>query len=402
MLTRAALVSAPAQLFMDSFLPPGLTELRTKMDGLVATDILPHAARTDNEALWPAHAFAALKREKLMGLHVPRSSGGLEEGLLALTVLTESMAKGCPSAAICYGMHCVGTAVIAAKATAEQTERFLKPIAAGEHVTTLSLSEFGSGVSLYLPQTRLSREKDHYMINGTKQFVTNGSRADSYVVTTLASDVERETGDFSCLIVENNAPGMEWLAPWDGFGMRGNSSRGLRLTDVRMPVGNLLGEEGDQVWYVFEVIAPYFLMAMAGTYLGVAQAALDETMRHLKSRTHSTTGDSLAAIDAIQPAFAELWARVERTRLWIYHAAQLGDIGHAQALPFLMGAKVEAADTAVHVTNEAMSLCGGIAYRENSTLSRLLRDARAGHVMSPTTAMLKQWIGRALLGQPML
>lgn len=372
------------------------------MDVLVAHDIAPQAERTDKEARWPEHAFTALKREHFMGLHVPRSAGGLEHGLLALAVLTESLAKGCPSAAICYGMHCVGTAVIAAKATGDQTERFLRPIAAGNHITTLSLSEFGSGASFYIPQTKLTRESDHFRIDGTKQFVTNGSRADSYVVTTLASEEQSAAGDFSCLIVENGAKGMEWLAPWDGFGMRGNSSRGLKLDNVRMPAGNLLGTEGDQVWYVFEVIAPYFLAAMAGTYLGVAQAALDETWRHLKARTHSTTGESLAALDIVQSQYADLWANVERTRLWIYHAAQLGDMEHAQALPYLLRSKVEAAETAVRVTNEAMSLCGGIAYRENSKLSRLLRDARASHVMSPTTEMLKQWIGRALLGQPML
>lgn len=104
----------------------------------------------------------------------------------------------------------------------------------------------------------------------------------------------------------------------------------------------------------------------------------------------------------MQPQVAELWARVERSRLWIYHAARLGDSGDPQALAFLLGTKIEAAETAVHVATEAMSLGGGIAYRENSTLSRLLRDARASHVMSPTTAMLRQWLGRALLGQPLL
>lgn len=386
---------------MDHFLPSSLVELRHRTDSIAAQTLAPNAARTDTEARWPEHAFTALKREKLMGLHVPRSAGGLEEGLLALAVLTESLAKGCPSAAICYGMHCVGSAVIAAKTTPAQTEHFLRPIAAGEHITTLSLSEAGTGAAFYMPETKLLCENGGYRINGTKQFVTNGGHADSYVVTTLASDPQRATGDFSCIIVERDAPGMEWQQPWAGLGMRGNSSQGLKLKDVRVPLRNLLGEEGDQVWYVFEVIAPYFLVAMAGTYLGLAQAALDETVRHLKSRTTSMTGDSLATVDAVQHQVAELWARVERTRLWIYHAARLGDTGDRNALPFLLNTKIEAAETAVCVTNEAMTLCGGIAYRENSTLSRLLRDARASHVMSPTTSMLRQWVGRAILDQPL-
>jgi alkylation response protein AidB-like acyl-CoA dehydrogenase len=172
--------------------------------------------------------------------------------------------------------------------------------------------------------------------------------------------------------------------------MHGNSSRGLKLNDVKLPLENLLGEEGDQVWYAFEVVAPYFLMAMAGTYLGVAQAALDYTLHHLRSRVHEHSGETLAQIPVIQHKVAELWTAVEKTRLLIYHAAELGDFGDAHAL------------VSVWVVNEAMTLCGGIAYREDGVLARMLRDSRASHVMSPTTDVLKTWAGRALLGLPLL
>jgi isovaleryl-CoA dehydrogenase len=381
-------------------LPAPLSRLREQVDEIVARDISPFAAETDRLARWPVHTFSALKRGGLMGLHVPRAAGGLEQGLFALAVMTESIGRACASSAISYGMHCVGTAVIAAKATQYHTDRYLTAIAAGDHITTLSLSESGSGAQFYLPEASLVREPEHYRINGTKQFVTNAGHADSYVVSTVASDCE--PGEFSCLVLDRDSPGMEWLEPWAGFGMRGNSSRGLRMSDVCAPIANLLGAEGDQMWYVFEVVAPYFLIATAGTYLGVAQSALDETLRHLGTRTFSTSGDSLAAVPNNQTQVAEMWIRVERTRQLIYHAAEMGDLGHPSAMPLLFASKAEAAETAVWVANEAMTLCGGIAYRENSDLARLLRDARASHVMSPTTALLRLWTGRSLLGEPLI
>lgn len=337
----------------------------------------------------------------LMGLQVPRRLGGHEQGLLALAVITEALGRVCPSSALCYGMHCVGTAVIAAKATPAQEDKYLRPIAQGRHVTTLALSESGTGAHFYIPQTKLSRDGDGFVVSGAKQFVTNGGHADSCVMSTVAS-APAEAGEFSCLVVDRDLPGMEWLEPWCGLGMRGNSSRGVRLTDVRVPAANLLGSEGEQVWYVFEVVAPFFLTAMAGSYLGVAQAALDIATYHLRSRRYGHSGDSLAESHVVQHRLAELWTAVQKTRGLVYNACRMGDLGDPQTLPYLLACKADAGDTAVQVTNEAMTLCGGTAYRENGTLARLLRDARASHVMAPTTDMLKQWTGRALLGLPLL
>jgi isovaleryl-CoA dehydrogenase len=300
-------------------------------------------------------------------------------------------------------MHCVGSAVIAAKATPYQREHYLEPIAAGQHVTSLTLSESGMGSHFYLSETSLERDQDHYVVHGVKQFITSGSHADSYVVSAMASGGEaEEMGEFSVLLIDHGTAGTSWLDPWDGVGMRGNSSRGLRLEHARIPVENLLGKEGDHVWYMFDVIVPYFLMAMSGTYLGIAQAALDLTIQHVRTRRYAHSGESLASMPVLQHKVAEMWSTVERTRRLIYHAAQLGDAGDAAALPAILMSKADVATAVSQVTNDAMTLCGGIAYRQNSELARLLRDARAAHVMSPTTDLLKLWAGRTILGQPLL
>ncbi len=387
---------------MDALLSPRARELRTVAESVAREVIAPRAEEVDREARWPEHSIQALSDAGLMGLHVPRPLGGEGQGLLTLVAITETIGRACSSSALCYGMHCVGTAVIAAKATAYQRDRYLAPIAAGEHVTSLTLSESGVGSHLYLSETRLERSDEYFVIDGVKQFITSGSHADSYIMSAMTSAGDEEPGEFNMLIVDEGTPGTTWLEPWNGMGMRGNSSRGMRLEGATVPVRNLLGREGDQVWYMFDVIVPYFLMAMSGCYLGIAQAALDEAIQHLKNRRLSHTGEALADIPVLQQQIATLWGRVERTRQFIYHAAWRGDVGDADAMPALLMSKAEVAETVVGVTNDAMSLCGGIAYRENSDQARLLRDARAAHVMSPTTDLLKLWAGRTILGQPVL
>lgn len=378
-----------------------LAELKEVTEQVTDKEIASLAAQVDRDSLWPEHSMKALAAAGLLGLQAPHELGGHGQGLLALSILTETIGRACPSSALCFGMHCVGTAVIAAKATSYQVEHYLRQIAQGKHITSLALSESGTGANFYLPETTLRLEGEHFLVNGTKQFVTNGSHADSYVVSAMSMQ-SAEDGDFSCLIIDRETMGMEWLQPWQGFGMRGNSSRGMQCKDVKVPKRNLLGEEGDQVWYVFEVIAPYFLMAMAGTYLGIAQSAVDAAGEHLRSRRHTHTGDSLRHISSLQTLYADMWTSVEKTRGLLYEAAQRGDRGDPEALPFILACKADAAKTAIDAANEAMTICGGTAYRENSRVSQMLRDARAAHVMSPTTEMLNNWTGRALLGLPLL
>lgn len=387
---------------MDYHLSSKLTALKSTVEEVVDQAIAPLASQVDQNCLWPAHSIDALSEAGLMGLQVPVAQGGHGQGLLALSVITETIGKACPSSALCFGMHCVGTAVIAAKATSYQKEHYLEAIAAGRHLTTLALSESGSGAHFYLPATQIATVGDEFVVNGIKQFVTNGGHADSYVVSTVASEEDNEEGDFSCLIVDSTAQGLEWQAPWNGFGMRGNSSRALGLNNVRVPAKNLLGEPGDHVWYVFEVVAPFFLMAMAGTYLGIAQSALDSTGEHLRTRSYAHSGETLRDIETLQTRYGNMWIALEKTRSLVREAARLGDVGDPNALPFILACKADAGDTAVMLANEAMTICGGAAYRENSRVSQMLRDARASHVMSPTTDLLKLWTGRSLLGLPLL
>lgn len=366
-------------------------------------ELAPRAENIDKEGKWPEESIRGLQNAGLGGLVVPTEAGGHGQGLKEVARVCEILGKQCASTALCFGMHLVGSAVLAAKATPEQQENYLVPIAKGDHLTTLSLSEPGTGSNFYIPEAKLTeKSSDGYILNGTKSFVTNGGYADSYVTSVVIPDPDRPVGKFSCVAVPNNSDDIEWQEAWQGIGMKGNTSRTLKINDLYIPKEDLLGEEGDQLWYVFEVITPFFIVAMAGTYLGIATAAVDEAIDHLKQRVHTHSGKSLAQQPVIQHRLGELWAKVESARQLIYSAADKGDDGNSKALLSLFSAKADVSDSAVDVVNEVMTLMGGKAYAQNGKIGRLLRDVRASHVMAPPTDLLRTWTGRELLDIPLL
>lgn len=388
----------PAQLAQPAQLP----ELIERTEAIVRDVVAPNAAEEDRQVLWPEPAMRAFAAAGLLGLNAPVSCGGHGLGLEALVSISRVIARSNPSAALCYAMHCVGTTTIAVKATPDHNRRFLEPIAAGEHITTLALSEPGTGVDFYIPETTLDDAGDAYIVRGTKSFVTNGGRADSYVISAVAPGAGRGEGQFTAAVLEEGMPGMRWGDEWHGFGMRGNSSRSVQLDGVELPKRNILGKEGDQLWYVFEVIAPTFLAAMAGTYLGIAEAAVDIAAEHLGSRRHTHTGELLGSNPLAAAQLGSMWVQLEAARQLVLTAARRADSGDPAALPGILACKAAASDAAVDLTNQGMTMVGGSGYGENGHLARLLRDARASHVMAPTTNMLHGWLGRALMGMPLL
>lgn len=370
---------------------------------IAVNELAPRAEEIDQTGKWPEKSIRALQKAGLGGLTIPAKYGGYGYGLTGVAKVCEILGRECASTAMCFGMHLVGSAVLAVKATPEQQEKFLRPIAQGKHLTTLSLSEPGTGSHFYIPEAELSEKEDgDYVLSGTKSFVTNGSHADSYVVSAVIPDPERLVGQFSCVVVPNQSDGLEWKQQWEGIGMKGNASRNVELNNIHLPATNLLGEQGDEIWYVFEVVAPYFITAMAGTYLGIATAAVTEAIDHVKKRTHSHSGTALSHQPVVQHRLGTLWAEVECARQLIYSAAAKGDAKDSDALLSLLSAKAEISDCVVSVVNDVMTLMGGIAYAKIAKIARHLRDARASHVMAPTTDLLRTWTGRALLDVPLL
>ena len=379
-----------------------LERLRRTAAEIGRTVLAQESGRVDEEGKWPERGMRALAKAGLTGLHMPVRVGGHGEGLEALATVTEELGRHCGSTAMCFGMHSVAAKAIATKATEYHEEHFLRPIAEGRHICSLALSEPGTGVHFFLPRAHFQRDGDSIVLDGEKSFVTSGGHADSYVVSAVPPGEELDPGSFSCFVVEADTPGLEWKADWRGFGMRGNSSRGVVMNGARIPRENLLGAEGDEIWYVFEVVAPYFIVAMAGVYLGIAQAALDATVAHLRSRRHEHSGQTLAEVPVLTSQLAEMWIEVEKTRQLVHHAARRADAGDPEGQLALFAAKADVAAMVAKVTQEAMVLSGGRGYGRDGQIGRLLRDGQAAHVMAPTTQLLKGWLGRSLLDLPLL
>lgn len=360
------------------------------------------AGNVDKDYCWPERSIRSLQEAGMAGLVVPSSMGGMGLGLYGLVQVCEILGRECASTGISFGMHCVGSSVIGAQATDKQIEEYLGPICEGRHLTTLALSEPGTGSHFYFPQLRLSHlSGTRYKLDGIKCFVTNGSHADSYVVST-SHKISDGVDKFSCVIVDQNSPGIEWGDKWQGLGMRGNDSRLMKIDNVVVPQSNLLGVEGDQTWYVFNVVAPYFLIAMTGVYLGIMDSAIGIARDHMVTRQHSHNQRSLADASILQQRIGLLWAKCEAVRRLAYHAARKFDDGDDDAVIAIMSSKAEVADIGTQILNEVMTLMGGTAFRDGDEIQRKFRDMRAAHVMAPTTDLLRLWTGRVLLDQPML
>lgn len=387
---------------LSALAPSNGAALLKKAEEIAQDVVAANTREIDRDAVWPEESLRTLLQEGFGDLVVPKRLGGKGLGLQMLGRVCEILSRQCASTGICYGMHCVASSVISTNATDLQRDRFLTPICEGRHITTLALSESGTGVYFYLPQTTLQTESaDRYSLTGEKVFVTNGGCADSYVLSAVSGTHGPPVAQFSCVVVPDGAEGISWGPRWNGIGMRGNSSRSMKLDNVIVPRANLLGREGDQIWYTFNVITPFFLIAIAATYLGVATSALEEVKRHVINRRHIHSGD-LAKAPLVQHKLGVLWGMLERTRRLIYSAAASFDAGEPNALTAVMASKAEVGDAAVTIVNEAMTLTGGRGYSEGSRLSQHLRDVRAVHLMSPSTDMLRTWIGRSFLEVPLL
>jgi|SRR5579871_3726815 len=373
-------------------------DLRGTAQKLAQEVLGPHAAEVDAQRQFPVANFQALAQAGLLGILAPKAQGGAGASLSDFAAVCEELARGCASTAMCFLMHGCATAVIAARATSDQAERWLRPIAEGRSLGTLAFSERGTGAHFYNPEIQARREDGHYILSGQKSFVTSGGHADVYLALVKASP---EAEGLDVLAVEKGTPGLSFTGAWDGLGLAGNSSVRMVLADVRVPATNTIGQEGNGADLVFGVVAPTFLIGVAAVNVGIAQAALDAAVQHATTRTYPPDAKPLAAIQALQFYLAEMKVATDGARALLGRAAALADAGDPGALPAVMEAKIAGAEAVLSVTDKAMKVCGGQGYSKSMPVERYLRDGRAGTVMAPTTEVLKEWLGKIQCGLPL-
>jgi isovaleryl-CoA dehydrogenase len=371
-------------------------DLATKAREIAVETLRTKADEVDRKRRYPKEGLAALGKAGLMGVLVPEPHGGLGGSLTDLAQACEALGWGCASTAMCFLMHACGTAVIGAKATPEQATAWLKPAAKGKSIATLAFSERGTGAHFYAPEISAAQKNGSFVLSGRKSFVTSGGHAGLYPVLVNASG---EPG-LDVIVVTPDLDGVSFEGSWDGIGMAGNSSIAMTLNDVKVPRGNLVGAEGDGQSLVFDVVAPTFLIGLAGVNVGIAQAAFDTAVEHAKGRRYPT-GQSLAEIQSIQMSLADASIAIEGARRLVQEASRAADAGEEVALPLVMQAKIAATEASAAVTERAMRIGGGIAYGRGLPLERHWRDSRAGAVMAPTNDVLREWLGKIYTGLPL-
>lgn len=387
----------------------------------LAREVLaPGAAQVDQESRFPRENLKALGEAGLMGLPVPKDLGGPGGNILTTTFVVEELAHGCASTAMCYTMHTSAVPLIAALVDDGQKEKFLAPIIRGDILLSVAMTEPGSGNRLWHMDSYAVEDGDDYMIDSYKSFATSCGESDCYLVPVRANS-KVGPNDLSLFLIDGKDKNVKPIGKWDGMGMRGNSSRPVHFDKCRVPASHRLGSPTCGFSMLFAYTLPIYQCGLAAVYLGIAQAAYDAAKEHVKKRIHSDTKAALSTMETVQRYIAEMNVRLDQARHLVYRVAQMSDnalvlfdeLREADLLdeiirenpddPFFIECaevKIAACEMAIDVTNKALQVCGGTAYKRGHPAERCYRDARAGSVMGPSDDALKLIMGRQILGIP--
>jgi alkylation response protein AidB-like acyl-CoA dehydrogenase len=368
----------------------------------IADRILTPAAReNDRDARFASDAVAALGSAGLLGIMLPAEVGGSALGPRTFAAVIATLAEADGSAAMVYLMHLSATATIAAARAGAKVEQTLKEIAAGRHLTTLAFSEAGSRSHFWAPVSRAKRNGANLHLTARKSWVTSAGHAQSYVVSALAPEGKGPT-DSTLYLFASGTRGLSVAGPWDGFGMRANASAPMTLEDCEVEPGLQLTDDGAGFKAMLEIVLPLFNLGTSAVALGLCRAAVAATAAHLKSARFEHLGQSLGeSLPTLRAQLATM--QIETDGL----AARVDDlVDHLErprdtTMLRVLESKASAGDTAISVTSTAMRVCGGAAFSKHLSIERLFRDAQAGAVMAPTSDVLREFIGKAILGIPL-
>jgi alkylation response protein AidB-like acyl-CoA dehydrogenase len=368
----------------------------------IADRVLAPAAReNDKEGRFSSEAIRALGPARLPGIMSPVDVGGSGLGPRTFAATVSALAEADASVAMVYLMHVCAAATIAAARNGAAVASTLREIAAGRHLSTLAFSEAGSRSHFWAPVSRARRNGAGVHITAKKSFVTSAGRADSYVVSTLAPQGASPT-DSTLYLIASGARGLSVAGAWDGLGLRANASAPMILEDCEVSPESQLTDDGAGFQAMLQVVLPLFNLGSAAVALGICRAAVAGTATHLKSARFEHLGQSLGeSLPTLRAQIATM--QIDTDGL----AARIDDlIDHLErprdtTLLRVLESKAAAGDVAIAVTSVAMRICGGAAFAKHMAIERLFRDAHAGAVMAPTGDVLREFIGKAVLGMPL-
>jgi alkylation response protein AidB-like acyl-CoA dehydrogenase len=378
---------------MDFSLPDEHRMIRDTVREFCEEEIEPIAQDIEDEHRYPAEIFDQLAELDMMGVPVSEEYGGLGGDQLMYALVTEELGRVSGSVGLSFAAHVsLASKPIELFGTDEQKERWLRPLAEGDHIGSWALTEPSSGSDASDMDTMAKKEGDEWVLNGTKQFITNATEAGSVLVKAV-TDPDAGYDGISTFIVDPEADdGFEVTTVWDKMGLNASPTCEIKLTDVRLSEDRLLGEEGEG-WDQTKKTLDGGRISIAALSTGIAQGAFEAAKEYSKEREQFS--QPIAKFDAIRNKVVSMDRKIERARLLTHKAAWKYDQGesvsHESAL-----AKLDASEAAREVSEDAVQVLGGYGYTEDFSPQRFLRDAKLMEIGEGTSEIQHLVIGREL------
>jgi alkylation response protein AidB-like acyl-CoA dehydrogenase len=370
----------------------------------IAINVLgPSAGQNDKDGQFSTGAVKALGESGLLGLMLTVDFGGSALGPRTFAAVMATLAEADASVAMVYLMHILGTlAIVTARpAAAQALAPILREIGEGRHLSTLAFSEAGSRSHFWAPISRAHRNGNGVNISAKKSWVTSAGHAHSYVVSTLAPEGAGPT-DSTLYLVAAETGGLSVAGPWDGLGLRANASAPIALNDCQVPSDFQLTDDGAGFPAMLNVVLPLFSLGSSAVALGLCRAAVAGTTSHLTSAKFEHLGQSLGeSLPTLRAQLAAMQIDADGLSARIDDLVEHLEKPRETTMLRVLETKAAAGDVAISVTSAAMRVCGGAAFSKHLNIERLFRDAHAGAVMAPTGDVLREFIGKSLLGIPL-
>jgi alkylation response protein AidB-like acyl-CoA dehydrogenase len=365
-----------------------------RLDGIIDSTLAPLAQRTDEEGRFPREVIHALGEAGLLGLTLPTRVRGMGLGLREATEVVSRIAQTCPSTAMVVCMHYCATAVVNQFGTDELREA----IALGKHLSTLAFSEAESRSHFWAPVSTARAEGNDVVLDARKSWVTSAFEADSYVWSSKPLAAE---GASTLWLVDAKLSGLSQPGAFDGLGLRGNASTPIAARGVRIRTIDRLGDDGKGFDIMMGVVLPWFSTLSAACSVGLMEGALTRAIAHVAGTKHQHIGTSLADLPTIRAYLARARIRTDSVNALLGDTVAAITANRSDTMLRVLEVKAAAGEAALEVTDTAMRVCGGAAFRSEAGIERLFRDARAASVMAPTSDVLYDFIGKAITGLPL-
>ncbi|MFZ1948381.1 MAG: acyl-CoA dehydrogenase family protein [bacterium] len=378
---------------MDYFLNDDQKKLVATARRIAEDHMKPVRQQYDAEETFPWDVVKVLGESGLCGAYIPKEFGGMGMGVFELVLIVEELSKVDGGIALALAGSALGAYPIILGGSPEQKAKYLSPIASGRKLAAFALTEHEAGSDATALRTTAEKQGDHYVVNGTKCFITNGGEADIYSVM-VVTDKARGPRGVSALVVEKGTPGFTFGKKERKLGIRASATRELVFENCRVPAANLLAKEGMGLILAlrtFDSTRP----GVAAQALGIASGALGEAVAHARSRIQF--GQPVASMQAVQHVLADLATEVEAARALLYATARMIDATKTRTTKESAMAKLYASDVAMRVTTKAIQIFGGRGYMHDYPVEKMMRDAKITQIYEGTNEIQRNEIALALI-----